>query len=162
MVNWVRKISENRLQKQQETERTEKVEEERKTAAESNRKKAVSFISDVVVPAFEKAKGELEGDTLKMCARYAKPEGDTSIEIEVRKKATTRAEHQPFRYRVEMEYTSCSVTACAVCSSGDRHNIEKTTDSSAIARTSFELVNITVDDIYNDLMKCFANHDGQP
>ena len=82
-----------------------------------------------------------------------------SIEMEVSEKEGRRAKNQPFRYRVEMEYTSSTFTPYAECSSGSRHKIEKANNNSVIPKTSGELVNITVDDIYNDLMKCFFDFD---
>jgi hypothetical protein len=161
MEDWEKKILENRQQKQQEREGSEKVEEERKTATEANRKKAISFISDKAVPAFEKAKRVLEGKKLNMRVSYTPSEEGTSIEMEVRAKEIRRAKSQPFRYHVEMEYTSRLVTPYARCSSGDRHKIEKTNNNSAMSKTTGELVSITEDDIYSDLMKCFANFDDQ-
>lgn len=161
MVDWEKKILENRQRKQQEKERNEKVEEGRETAREANCEKAISFISNVVDPAFEKAKKALESDELKMCARYTKLDGDVSIEMEVSEKEGRRAKNQPFRYRVEMEYTSSTVTPFAECSSGNRHKIEKANNDSAIPKMTGELINITEGDIYNDLMKCFAKFDDE-
>lgn len=159
MVDWEKQILENRRRKQQEKERSQKVEEEHRTATETNRTKAISFISNVAVPAFEKAKKVLEGSKLRMCVRYTKLDGDTSIEMEVSEKEARRTKSQPFRYRVEMEYTSSSVTPYVVCSLGKRHKIEKTNNDSAIPKMSFELTNITADDIYKDLMECFSKFD---
>lgn len=124
MVDWEKKILENRQQKQQERERGEKVEEEREIAREANSKNAISFISNVVEPAFEKAKKVIEGDKLKMRARYTKLDGDASIEMEVSEKEGRRAKNQPFRYRVEMEYTSSTFTPYAECSSGNSCTVQ--------------------------------------
>jgi len=75
MMDWETKILENRQRKQQEKEINEKMEEDRRTAIETNRQKAILFISNVAIPAFEKAKEALESDELKMCASYTKLDG---------------------------------------------------------------------------------------
>jgi len=164
MVDWKKKILENRQQKKQEKEKDEREEKERKASIEANRKKAISFISDVAAPAFEKAKKELESVGLEMRVRsYPPSEEGTSIDMEVSKKEIRRVKNQTFRYRVEMEYTSSTVTPYAVCCLGDRHKIEKTNNDSAIPKTTGELlnINITEDDIYKDLMECFSNFDNE-
>jgi len=163
MVDWEKKILENRKRKKQEKEKNEQEEKERKAAKEANRKKAISFISDKAFLAFEKAKKVFEGENLNMRARYTPSEEGTSIDMEVTKKEIRRVKNQTFRYRVEMEYTSSTVTPYAVCSLGDRHKIEKTNNDSAIPKTTGELlnINITEDDIYKDLMKCFSNFDDE-
>lgn len=161
MVDWKKRIQENRQRKQQERENNKQKEKERKTATEANHKKAISFISDKAVPAFERAKKALEGDELKMRACYSPSENGTSIEMEVWKKEITREKPQKFLYCVEMEYTSSTVTPYAVCSPRNKHKIEKTNNDSAIPKMTSELLNITVDDIYNDIMKCFSNFDDE-
>ncbi len=161
MVDWEKEILENRQRKQQEKERREKMEEEQKTTKGANRKKAISFISDVAVPAFEKAKKMLEGDKLNMSAWYEPPQKETFIKMEVNSKDEQNTKNQKFQYLVDMEYTSSTVTPYAECTSGVRHKIENSNNNSAIPRISGELVNITVDDVCEDLMECFADFDNE-
>ena len=161
MVDWEKKMLENRKQKQQEKENEKQEHTKREADKDANRKKAISFISEKAVPAFEKARSVLQGGKLNMHASYRKLEGDTSIEIKVSPKKITRVYHETFQYRVEMEYTSSTVTPYAVCPPQNRYKIEKTDNDSATPKLTIQLINITETDIYNDLMKHFSNFDAQ-
>ncbi len=166
MADWVKRILDNRKQKNQKRERDRQIENESKDNQENNRKQAIAFISNVVVPAFKKAETKLESDELKMKAwyDYEPQEEKTFIDMEVNTREEKNEKNQIFHYRIDMEYTSCSVTPYAICSIGNgqkpnKHKIEKNNNDSSIPKTTGELINITVDDIYSDLMKCFFEFD---
>lgn len=161
MKDWKKEILANRNRKRKEKEDRKQEDLKRKADEEAKRQEAISFICDKVVPAFKRARKDLEDNELGMRASYPEPQGDTSIEMEVKPRITTRPNYGTFRYRVEMEYNSSSVIPYAVCFPGEKYKIEKTNDHPERPTISNEFVTITEDDIYHDLMKHFYEYDDQ-
>jgi len=132
MEDWGKKLDDALQQKQKEKEENEKKEREHIAAKEANRIKAISFVSEKLVPAFVRAEELLQ--KRDMFAHYKRSDNETSIYIEAHKQGEIVKENQKFEYNIDMIYDQFGVTFIK-----DGHYIDIST--------------ISEDDIFNDIME---------
>ena len=147
MIDWGKKIDEALKQKQQESEMKEQKETENMEAKEANRQRAISFISEVVVPAFAQAEKILH--KRNMFAQSNRSPDGTALLMEVHKQGELiLSNQQKFTYGIAMDYDPFRITLTVECSSVRNHNIEKDGCKLDVSEINEEI-------ICDDVMECF-------
>jgi len=152
MDDWKKQLDELLKQEQEQEEAQGKAVQQQKNAAEQNRKKAIEFVNDIVLPAFRELERGFQDRGLP--ARTDRENTGTSILIEVRRQGEGVAELKAFQYAINVSYDAFGIRPEVACSIG-KWPIEKhcrTTNAGEIKAS----------DIINDFLQAYSKTFSRP
>ena len=149
MKDWEKELDELLQQDQQQQEKQGKAVQQQRNAAEQSRKKAIEFVSIVVLPAFAELEKGLQDRN--MLAQIERGQEGTSILITVQRQGEGATGLKSFQYAIDVSYNAAGIMPEVVSSVG-RWPIEKVDRTLTASEIG---IPIEKEDIIKDFMRAY-------